>query len=163
MAAYKTLMAEYKVGDRDSRPWGEYEVTAVGIGDHGEYCEKRIAVQPGNILSLQSHDMRRETWRVMSGELTVILDGHTMTLHAGEEIFIPKGAIHAMANLSDALCVVFERQEGTCREDDIKRYLDAYGRETESSNDPAVKASLAAYRTVLSKIRDSEDADTKAA
>lgn len=146
------LMAAYQVGDHDTRPWGEYEVTAVGMDGTDEYCEKCITVQPNNILSLQSHNLRRETWKVTEGELTVILEDKVITLKAGEDIFVPMGSIHAMANLSDAPCTVFERQEGICREDDIIRYLDAYGRAVEESDDAAVKASLAAYRSVLDKI-----------
>lgn len=146
------LMEAYKVGDRDQRPWGEYEVTAVGMDGEEEYCEKSITVNPANILSLQSHDLRRETWSVKSGELTVVLNENVITLKAGQDIFIPCGSIHAMANLADAPCIVFERQEGICREEDIKRYLDAYGRAVEDSTDPIVKASLAAYRSVLDSI-----------
>lgn len=148
----ENVMAAYSVGDRDVRPWGEYEVTAVGINDNDEFCEKHIVVQPGNILSLQSHDMRQETWGVLQGELTVILDGRVVTLRPGEEIFIPQGSIHAMANLCHEPCRVFELQEGICREDDIKRYLDAYGREVQENEDSIVRASLAAYREVMLSI-----------
>jgi mannose-6-phosphate isomerase-like protein (cupin superfamily) len=148
------VMAAYQVGDRDSRPWGEYEVTAVGTNDNAEFCEKCIIVQPNNILSLQSHDLRRETWGVLDGELTVILNDRLVTLRPGEEIFIPQSSIHAMANLSDRPCKVFERQEGICREEDIKRYLDAYGRDVAESEDPNVRASLANYRKVLDIIQE---------
>lgn len=144
----------YQVGDHDTRPWGEYEVTAVGITASGEeYCEKKITVLPMQILSLQSHELRRELWRVTSGELTVILNDREITLQAGEEINVPLGSIHAMANISDAPCIVFERQEGICREADIKRYLDAYGRGVEDSKDPIVGASLATYTKVLNNIK----------
>ena len=149
-----TQMAAYKVGDRDSRPWGEYEVTAIGTNDNYEFCEKCIIVQPNNILSLQSHELRRETWSVMQGELTVILNDRVINLRPGEEIFIPQGSIHAMANLGSEPCRVFERQEGLCREEDIKRYLDAYGRDVQESEDPLVRASLASYRKVLDIIQE---------
>ncbi len=154
MTATSTPALEaYKIGDRDTRPWGEYEVTAVGITESGEeYCEKKITVSPRQILSLQSHEMRRELWRVTSGELTVVLNDELHTLKAGEEIKVPLGSIHAMANMSDIPVVVFERQEGICREEDIKRYLDAYGRGTEDSSDPAVAASLSVYRKVMDAV-----------
>lgn len=153
MTKYSTMVA-YKVGDRDVRPWGEYQVTAVGTNDNDEFCEKCITVAPYNVLSLQSHEMRRETWGVLQGVLTVILNDRLLTLRAGEEIFIPQGSIHAMANLSGQPCRVFERQEGICREEDIKRYLDAYGRDVAESNDPNVRASLANYRKVLDLIAE---------
>ncbi len=143
----------YKVGDSDTRPWGHYVVTGVGIeaGDR-EYCEKRITVQPGKILSLQSHTLRAELWRVEEGVLTVILDGQRITLRAGESIDIPLRGIHCMANLDNAPCTVYEKQTGICREEDIIRYLDAYGRATESFTEDAVTASIALYRAILSDI-----------
>ena len=46
----------YTVGDSDTRPWGSYTVVAVGVNEGGEeFCEKEIVVNPGHILSLQSH------------------------------------------------------------------------------------------------------------
>lgn len=144
----------YHIGDRDERPWGEYEVTDVGVNASGEeYCEKKITVLPQQILSLQSHELRRELWRVTSGELTVILNDQKITLQAGQEINVPLGSIHAMANVSNAPCTVFERQEGVCREADIKRYFDAYGRGVEASNDPTIIASIDTYTKVLNALK----------
>lgn len=152
--AASSTLAEYNVGDRDTRPWGEYEVTAVGTTDSGEeYCEKKITVLPKQILSLQSHDLRREVWRVIEGQLTVVLNDTRHTLNAGQEIKVPLGSIHAMANVSAGPCVVFERQEGICREEDIRRYLDAYGRGVENTSDPVVVASLDVYKKVMAEIK----------
>lgn len=149
-----TPLIEYHVGDHDTRPWGTYEVTAVGRNPAGEeVCEKKITVLPQQILSLQSHELRRELWRVVEGELTVVLNDRRITLKQGEDINVPLGSIHAMANLADSPCVVFERQEGTCREEDIKRYLDVYGRGVEASTDPVVTASLAVYRDVMNELK----------
>jgi mannose-6-phosphate isomerase-like protein (cupin superfamily) len=143
-------MAEYKAGDRDERPWGEYIVMNAGLNGKGEeFCEKKITVLPGRILSLQSHERRRETWIVEQGVLTIVLDGERMDLHAGEKASIPPRAIHCMANPGKIPCIVRERQEGVCREEDIRRYIDAYGRETEASALPAVRESIAAYRLIL--------------
>ena len=150
--------AKYKVGDRDIRPWGMYEVTAVGRTAQGEeFCEKIITILPGQSLSLQSHELRRELCRVAQGELTVILNGQRITLKAGEDINVPLGNIHAMANLSSSSCVVFERQEGICREDDIKRYLDAYGRSVEAPSDPVASASLSVYKKILDDLKSAKD------
>jgi mannose-1-phosphate guanylyltransferase / mannose-6-phosphate isomerase len=146
-------MAAYKVGDTETRPWGAYVVTAVGsTGSGEEFCEKDITVNPGKILSLQSHIHRREHWRVVTGVLTVVLDGQVLTLNEGEDVNLPEGAIHAMANLSPSPVVVRERQEGTCREEDIARYTDAYGRaDTPLPDDERGRASLAVYKDVLEK------------
>ena len=140
---------QYKIGDRDERPWGSYVVTGVGHNQAGgEFCTKDITVKSGGILSLQSHDQRRELWTVKSGELTVVLDEQRLLLKAGESVKIPLGAIHCMANLGTAPCVVSELQEGVCREADIKRYVDANGRKTEPLTTPSAKASVAHYRAI---------------
>ena len=39
----------YARGQKDTRPWGTWEVLDAGDG----YCVKKICVTPGNILSLQ--------------------------------------------------------------------------------------------------------------
>ncbi len=147
----------YKVGDSDQRPWGAYEVTAIGSLEGGEeYCEKLITVHPGQILSLQSHQMRREMWRIEAGTLTVILDDTRHTLTVGQTLMIPQGSLHAMANLMDGDCVVFERQEGICREADISRFHDAYGRSVDPlpAGDKAL-GSLVLYKQTLADLKSS--------
>lgn len=149
-------MAAYKVGDSDERPWGRYEVTGVGKNDAGEeYCEKKIVVNPGQVLSLQSHECRREFWKVEDGVLTVVMDDQRLQLKAGESVRIPLGAIHCMANIGKTPCVVRELQEGICREDDIKRYVDTYGRGTETLTSAKAEASVALYNQILSEIKQS--------
>jgi mannose-6-phosphate isomerase len=147
-----TSSPEYRLGDRDERPWGNYVVTGVGLHGQDEFCEKKITVYPGRILSLQSHEHRREIWRVEMGALTAILDGERIELYAGDGLHIPKGSIHCMANPGSGICVIHERQEGRCREEDIRRYIDAYGRETEQSSPSPAKSSIAVYRAILSEI-----------
>ena len=148
-------MEEYITGEKVQRPWGQYEVTAVGTANNGEeYCEKEITVNPGQILSLQSHDNRREIWTVVQGTLEVILDGKHHTLQQGQSINVPLYAIHCMANRkSNIPCIVHERQVGVCREEDIIRYVDAYGRATEATGKD-VLASVDLYnrlRKVINK------------
>jgi len=53
----------YEVGDRDSRPWGTWEVLATG----DRYTVKRISVLPGHRLSLQYHQHRSEHWTIVEG------------------------------------------------------------------------------------------------
>lgn len=148
----------YQVGESDySRGWGGYEVTRVVYEDNDPaknclVCEKDITVNPAQALSLQSHDQRRELWVVTKGTLTVVLDGQKLTLNAGEEVRIPVGGIHCMANLGTAPCVVHEVQEGVCDEDDIHRFKDMYGRPAEQSNAPNVVSSLKVYDEILRDI-----------
>jgi mannose-6-phosphate isomerase len=146
-------MTGYKVGDKDSRGWGGYIVTAVGTHGNGEeFCEKDITVNPGQALSLQSHDHRREHWVVTEGTLTVVLDGDRLTLEPGDDVRIPVGGVHCMANLSSAKCVVHEVQEGLCREEDIHRFKDMNNRPVEQSDASNVVSSLTVYDQILGEI-----------
>lgn len=58
-----------------------------------------------------------------------------------------------MANIGLGDCQVHERQEGICREEDITRYVDTYGRGTLTNLDNTVKASVERYNEVLSDIK----------
>jgi mannose-6-phosphate isomerase-like protein (cupin superfamily) len=147
------LSPRYVVGDSFTRGWGGYIVTVSGLNARGEeHCEKHLTLRPRGILSLQSHDYRRELLRVLSGTLTVILDGTRHTLQCGEEIHIPLGGIHSLANLGQSDCIVHELQEGLCREADIRRYKDIYGRAVERAENDNVLRSLAVYDAVLQEI-----------
>jgi mannose-6-phosphate isomerase-like protein (cupin superfamily) len=121
-------MPGYRTGESDIRPWGTWEVLDTGLENNEEYCVKKITVKPGGVLSLQSHQHRREEWTVVSGTLEVTRNNDIIVLQAGESIDIPQGAKHRMANRKDEPVIVKEIQRGLCREDDIIRYEDIYGR-----------------------------------
>ena len=107
------------------RPWGGYTVLSEGEG----YKVKRIDVNPGGLLSLQSHRRRDEYWTAVVGEMTVVLDGREFRLPAGESCHIPVGAKHRMGNNTSAPAAIIEVQTGDyLEEDDIVRYEDIYGR-----------------------------------
>ena len=109
----------------EQRPWGRFDILGMGDG----FQVKRIQVDPGARLSLQSHRHRAETWVVIAGTATVTIDESTELLPAGESINIPLGARHRLANDGDDEVVLVEIQLGTyLGEDDITRYEDAYGR-----------------------------------
>jgi mannose-6-phosphate isomerase-like protein (cupin superfamily) len=127
MTNTSTLQA-YTIGESDTRPWGTWEVLDLGTKDGEEFCVKKITVNPGGVLSLQSHQLRREEWTVLEGLLEVTRDKEILNLKAGDYVEIPQGAVHRMANRSDAPAVVKEIQRGVCREDDIERFEDIYGR-----------------------------------
>ncbi len=115
----------YKAGDSDTRPWGTWEVLAVGEG----YIVKRIMVLPHKKLSLQSHHFRSEHWIMVAGEGQVTLGEETKTVSANEAVFIEKEQKHRMENASDESLTFIEVQTGdTLDESDIVRYQDDYGR-----------------------------------
>jgi mannose-6-phosphate isomerase len=143
----------YRVGSKSDRPWGHYIVTDAGVAANGEeYCKKTVTIEPLQMLSLQSHRLRRETWVVKKGTLTVLKDGKRMELRPGESVHIPTGSIHCMANTGEDNCVVDETQEGICRENDIRRYMDVYHRNTETLISPHAPESFMGYREILIEI-----------
>lgn len=107
------------------RPWGSY--TSLELKD--TYQVKRIDVNPGARLSLQSHKHRAENWVVVKGEALVTRNDEQIVVKKGESIFIPKGARHRMENQKEEPLTIIEVQNGDyLGEDDIIRYEDDYGR-----------------------------------
>jgi len=125
-----------ETGQSETRPWGSFTVLDEGDG----YKVKRLEVEPGGILSLQSHRYRSENWVVVSGEAEVRLEDCITVLHAGGSIAIPAGARHRLVNNSAFPLIVIETQRGSyLGEDDEVRYEDAYGR---SSPEPPAPRSV---------------------
>ena len=105
------------------RPWGSYQDI-----DRGErFRAKRLTVNPGAKLSLQSHNRRAEHWVVVKGMAEVTLDGKIMTLHENESTYIPIGGIHRLANPGSEPLEVVEVQTGDYLEEDdivaLRRHL----------------------------------------
>ncbi|MBE7709802.1 MAG: cupin domain-containing protein [Cyanobacteria bacterium SIG32] len=107
------------------RPWGYYVVIALGDG----FQTKIIHVNPGQKLSVQSHNHRSEHWVVLSGTAKVVLEGKDYILSRGHSIDIPVKAIHSLQNPYEEPIKVIEVQMGDdLSENDIIRYEDMYGR-----------------------------------
>mgnify|MGYP001285444281 CR=1 FL=1 len=68
------------------RPWGSYEV----IKSSGSYKIKRIIVEPGHRLSLQSHKKRDEFWVIVNGNAIIEIESSTYNLKYGESIKIKR-------------------------------------------------------------------------
>lgn len=111
---------------RDYRPWGWYESLVVGPS----FQVKRIVVNPGGVLSLQSHERRSEHWIVVEGEARVTIDGESRLLAVNQSVYVPLGSVHRMENPGNEPMVLIEVQTGTyLGEDDITRYEDIYARD----------------------------------
>ncbi len=126
---YETLKKQHddtqKVHKTVYRPWGFYTVIAEGKG----FQTKLIHVNPGQQLSLQSHEYRSEHWVVLSGNAKVILEGKEHILSPGHSIDIAVKAIHSLQNPYETPIEIIEVQKGDIlSEDDIIRYEDIYGR-----------------------------------
>ena len=110
---------------RDYRPWGWYESIAIGP----RFQVKRIVVNPGGTLSLQSHNHRAEHWIVVEGTAKVTIDDDVKIVTENQSVYIPLGAIHRMENPSKLPLTLIEVQTGSYfGEDDIIRYEDVYAR-----------------------------------
>ncbi len=126
---YETLKEQHdgtqKVHKTVYRPWGFYTVIAEGKG----FQTKIIHVNPGQKLSVQSHNHRSEHWVVLSGMAKVVLESKDYILSPGHSIDIPIKAIHSLQNPFEEGIEIIEVQKGDIlSEDDIVRYEDMYGR-----------------------------------
>lgn len=110
---------------KDHRPWGWVENLIAG----DRFQVKRITVQPGQTLSLQSHFHRSEHWIVVEGTARVIVDDTESLLTENQSLYVPAGSKHRVENPGRIPVVFIEVQTGAylC-EDDILRYEDRYAR-----------------------------------
>ena len=105
------------------KPWGYYEILKSGK----KFLVKKLFIKSGGMLSLQNHEHRSEHWLVAEGEVEVTLDKKTINLVENENIFIPKGAFHRIANKSSKDLIIIEMWYGEILdENDIKRYDENY-------------------------------------
>jgi mannose-1-phosphate guanylyltransferase / mannose-6-phosphate isomerase len=110
---------------RDHRPWGHFESLAKG----DRFQVKRIVVQPGAALSLQSHHHRSEHWIVVQGKARVTIGAEVRLVTENQSIYIPLGERHRLENPGKLDMVLIEVQTGSyLGEDDILRYEDVYAR-----------------------------------
>lgn len=110
---------------KDHRPWGWFESLIVGE----RFQVKRIHVNPGAALSLQSHHHRSEHWIVVEGTAQVTVDDTVRLVTENQSIYVPLGAVHRMENPGKVPMVLIEVQTGSyLGEDDIIRYEDVYAR-----------------------------------
>ena len=120
------MATSYKRGDKDTRPWGTWEV----LESADKYCVKKITVNPDAILSLQMHNFRAEHWIIAKGNAMIILGEDTLYRKQDESVYIPIKTKHRIKNISNEEELVFiEVQTGdNLDENDIIRLDDTYGR-----------------------------------
>jgi mannose-1-phosphate guanylyltransferase / mannose-6-phosphate isomerase len=116
---------EVKLGATVLKPWGSYTV----LEKKDNYLVKRLDVNSGERLSLQSHSHRSEHWTVISGTAVVDLDDKQIAMKQNESLFIPKESKHRLANPNATPLSLIEVQVGErVDEEDIVRYQDDYNR-----------------------------------
>ena len=105
------------------RPWGWY----ITLDEGSNYKVKKIHLNPNTKLSLQYHHHRDEHWTVVEGSGKCIVNENIFIMGEGDDMFIPKKAIHRMASNGNGVTYV-EAQRGKCDDEDIVRLQDDYGR-----------------------------------
>jgi mannose-6-phosphate isomerase len=117
------------------KPWGHEEVWAETIN----YVGKVLVINPGHRLSLQYHNVKEETFRVLKGILTLQINVDVglndaepetfYTLKEGDSFHCSPGTIHRMicdpALNTEAVHVV---EVSTNHLDDVVRLEDDYKR-----------------------------------
>ena len=110
---------------RVDKPWGYEEIWA----RTDRYVGKLLFVRQGHRLSLQHHEVKEETLRLMSGRIEVALGTSPTTLEhlelgPGDRIHLPPSTVHRFTALEDSLLV----DVSTPELDDVVRHTDDYGR-----------------------------------
>jgi quercetin dioxygenase-like cupin family protein len=79
-----------------------YEFLETAKDTQGErVCMKAIINSKGQLVPKHFHVFQDETFEVVSGQLTILLDGQTRTLSAGEKITLQKNVPHNHYNNED--------------------------------------------------------------
>lgn len=112
------------------KPWGHEEVFA----ETPNYVGKILFIREGEALSLQYHEVKEETLRVLDGvlELVVGIDVDHLKAHRLEDgavFHVAPGTLHRMIAIAD--CRLLE--VSTNHLDDVVRLEDRYGRKGTSA------------------------------
>lgn len=109
------------------KPWGHEEIWA----ETDKYLGKILYINAGQRLSLQYHEKKVETIRVLTGKLMLVLqdkrDGpiFNRTLSEGDTYHVSQGTIHRFCALDNDVAVL---EVSTPEIDDVVRLEDDYAR-----------------------------------
>lgn len=107
----------------ERRPWGSF----IEFSLNEPVTVKIITVDAGEAFSLQSHEKRNESWRIISGNGMITVGEKVSKLKPGMDYEIPKKTKHRIEALDEPV-VILEVARGEFDENDIIRYRDKYGR-----------------------------------
>ena len=106
--------------EKTERTWGYYKVLYTG----NNFKVKELVINPNSSLSMQRHKYRSETWNLVSGNASVIVDGETIQLTKDNGVTIPVHSWHKGINASDKpahIIEVWKGESNKLNEDDIER------------------------------------------
>ncbi len=110
---------------RVEKPWGHEEIWA----ETNRYVGKLLHISAGHRLSLQHHEVKDETIRMLSGTMRFELENsegdiEVFTLETGMTAHIAPFRKHRMQAVTDVVLV----EVSTPELDDVVRHQDDYGR-----------------------------------
>jgi mannose-1-phosphate guanylyltransferase/mannose-6-phosphate isomerase len=100
--------SEHREHPTVKRPWGSYTV----LGEGPSYKIKKIIVEPGRRLSLQSHKLRSEHWVVIVGSARVRRGEEVVEIGVNQSTYIPRGVKHRLENPGAGPLEIIEVQSG---------------------------------------------------
>jgi mannose-6-phosphate isomerase-like protein (cupin superfamily) len=117
---------EIREARRVEKPWGHEEIFA----ETESYVGKILFIRRGEALSLQYHEVKEETLRVLEGRLELVVGTDVERLENHQigpaTVFhIPPRTLHRMVAVTDCLLL----EVSTSQLDDVVRLEDRYGRE----------------------------------
>ena len=105
------------------KPWGRFIQYTLNTPT----TVKILEINPGEVLSLQSHNYREELWIPLTDGVMAEIDGELYFPEELEPVFVPKHSKHRLS-AGDKKVRVLEISFGYFDEEDIVRYEDKYGR-----------------------------------
>ena len=102
------------------KPWGR----ELWYAHEEQYAGKILEIKKGHALSLQKHEIKRETMFLLSGKMWFHLNGHEFDFIPGACITINPGDIHRLHATEDSVVL----EVSTPHLDDVIRIDDQYGR-----------------------------------
>ena len=116
-----------KTGDIINKPWGWERI--LDLNDR--YCVKELFVGQDKRLSLQYHQVKRETLVLMRGAAGLVLNGPDGTgtvnsMKPGEAHIIEPGMVHRIVGVAKEGALILETS--TPEVEDIVRIEDDFGR-----------------------------------
>ena len=107
------------------KPWGHEEIWA----ETDRYVGKLLHIQAGHRLSLQHHEVKDETIRMLTGTMHLELENmageiEKITMEPGMTAHIAPMRKHRMEAVTDVVLI----EVSTTELDDVVRHQDDYGR-----------------------------------
>ena len=102
----------------EKKRWGEYRI----IRKADNYLVKELSLLPNNEISYQSHNHRKESWTIVDGDGTMIIDDKKYLINVGDVVNIAENQKHKMIAGENGLKIIEVQIGSILEESDIKRY-----------------------------------------